>query len=74
MHNRDVLDDNMPSAAPTEDEIRRWQVLPRDEQMRRLAMAISGGFNSGITEHSIEQIINRARHRAGLANRTSSQS
>ena len=72
MHNRDFIDNIMPSAAPTEDEIRRWQALPRDEQIRRLAMAISDGFNSGSTEHSIEQIISRARHRAGLANRTSS--
>jgi hypothetical protein len=27
----DVKDDIMPSATPTEDEIRRWNALPRDE-------------------------------------------
>jgi hypothetical protein len=31
----------MPSAAPTEEEIRVWEALPRDEQLRRLRAALT---------------------------------
>ena len=69
MSEQKVIDDIMPSAAPTEDEIRRWQALPRDEQLRRLQMAISEGFDSGTTEHSIDDIIAQARRNAGAPER-----
>jgi hypothetical protein len=32
----DNLSDVMPSATPSEEDIRRWEALPRDEQLRRL--------------------------------------
>lgn len=57
------IDDIMPSAAPSDDEIRRWQVLPRDEQHRRLQKAIDAGFNSGISTRSIDEIISDAHQR-----------
>ena len=34
------IDDIMPSAAPTDDGIRRWQALPVEEQRKRLEKAL----------------------------------
>jgi len=51
----------MPSAAPTQDEIRRWQALPREEQLKRLRQALDAGFASGISERGIDDIIAEAR-------------
>lgn len=36
-----VLDDVMPSAAPSPDDIRAWQALPRDEQLARMKSALN---------------------------------
>jgi hypothetical protein len=33
--------DVMPSATPSEAEIAAWQALPRDQQLRRLRLALS---------------------------------
>ncbi|MEO0731075.1 MAG: hypothetical protein AAFY64_11890 [Pseudomonadota bacterium] len=52
----ELKDDIMPSAAPTEDEIRRWQALPRDEQLKRMQRAIDEGLASGISERSMDDI------------------
>jgi len=64
-----IIDDIMPSAAPTEDEIRRWQALPRDEQLKRLRQAIDAGFDSGVSTRSIDDIIAEARTRVGAGAR-----
>ncbi len=60
------IDDIMPSAAPTDDEIRRWQALPVEEQRKRLEKAVLDGFNSGISDRSIEDIIADCRKKIGL--------
>jgi hypothetical protein len=36
-----ILPDVMPSTTPSEAEIAAWQALPRDEQLRRLQLALS---------------------------------
>ncbi len=36
-----VMDDVMPSATPSPEEIRRWQALPRDEQLARMTAALN---------------------------------
>ena len=58
-----ITDDIMPSATPTDDEIRRWQALPRDEQQKRLQKAIEDGFHSGVSTRSIDEIIKDANAR-----------
>lgn len=59
----DVKDDIMPSATPTEDEIRRWQALPRDEQLKRMQNALDAAFASGISERTMDDIKAAARER-----------
>jgi hypothetical protein len=59
----DVKDDIMPSATPTEDEIRRWQALPRDEQLKRMQQALDAAFESGISERTMDDIKAAARER-----------
>lgn len=59
----DVKDDIMPSATPTEDEIRRWQAFPRDEQLKRMQNALDAAFASGISERTMDDIKAAARER-----------
>ncbi|MEO0792898.1 MAG: hypothetical protein AAFY27_10180 [Pseudomonadota bacterium] len=59
----DVKDDIMPSATPTEDEIRRWQALPRDEQLKRMQNALDAAFASGISARTMDDIKAAARER-----------
>lgn len=61
----DVKDDIMPSATPSEDEIRRWNALPRDEQLSRLRQALIEAEQSGISDRSMDDI--KAAARARLA-------
>jgi len=56
-------DDIMPSATPCEDEIRRWNALPRDEQLKRLRQALIDGEQSGISRRSMDEIKVAARER-----------
>lgn len=50
------LDDIMPSATPTEHEIRRWHTLPRDEQLERMQKTMREAIKSPLSERSMEQI------------------
>lgn len=59
----DLKDDILPSAAPTDDELRRWLALSHDEQTRRTALALRQGFESGISSRSINEIIASAKER-----------
>jgi hypothetical protein len=54
----------MPSATPTEDEIRIWQVLPRDKQLRRLRTVLTHPDCSAVTTASMGEILAEARARA----------
>lgn len=59
----EVKDDIMPSATPSEDEIRRWNALPRDEQLKRMRQALIDGEQSGLSERSMDEIKAAARER-----------
>ncbi|MBU1211964.1 MAG: hypothetical protein KJ587_11905 [Alphaproteobacteria bacterium] len=59
----EVKDDIMPSATPSEDEIRRWNALPRDEQLKRMRQALIDGEQSGLSERSMDEIKAAARGR-----------
>jgi hypothetical protein len=54
----------MPSATPTEEEIRAWQALPRDEQLRRLRAALTHPDCTAVTTASMDEILAEARARA----------
>lgn len=64
MNKQDTIDDIMPSAAPSEEDIRRWQALPEDEQKKRLQKAIEDGFNSGISNRTVDEIWESAKAKA----------
>lgn len=65
----EVKNDITPSAVPSGDEIRRWNALPRDEQLKRMQQALSEGVQSGISERSMDEIKAAARERvANLRN------
>lgn len=51
-----IADEIMPSATPTEDEIRRWQALPRDEQLSRMRLTIQKALDSGISDKTMDDI------------------
>lgn len=60
-----ITDTIMPSATPTEDEIRRWQALPRDEQVRRMRQTLDEAEASGTTDKTMDDI--KAAAKARLA-------
>ena len=51
-----IKDDIMPSATPSNDEIRRWQALPRDEQTKRLRQTLDEADASGISNRTMDEI------------------
>jgi hypothetical protein len=53
-----------PSATPTEEEIRVWQMLPRDEQLRRLRTVLTHPNCTAVTTDSMDEIVAEARARA----------
>jgi len=59
----DNLTDLVPSAIPSEEDIRRWDALPRDEQLRRLRAALTHSDCSTATPDSMSDILAAARAR-----------
>ena len=59
----DKLADVMPSATPSEDDIRRWEALPRDEQLRRLRAALEHPDCATATPDSMNDVLAAARAR-----------
>jgi hypothetical protein len=57
----DSLADLMPSATPSEEDIRRWEALPRDEQLRRLRAALTHPDCSTVTSDSMSEVLSAAR-------------
>ena len=51
----------MPCAAPTEEEIRAWQALPRDEQLRRLRAVLTHPDCGTPTVYTMGDVLNEAR-------------
>ena len=58
-----VKDNIKPSATPSEEEIRRWNDLPRDEQLERMREALLAGEQSGICERTMDDIKAAAQKR-----------
>lgn len=69
MSEQKTIDAIMPSAAPSADEVRRWNALPRAERVTRLAKAIEAGFDGQSSPLDIDDIIAEARRRASPAPR-----
>jgi len=57
--------DAMPSATPSEEDIRKWDALPRDEQLRRLRAALTHPDCAAATTDTMSDILAEARKRAG---------
>ena len=57
------LTDVMPSATPSEEDIRRWESLPRNEQLRRLRAALAHSDCSTVTTDSMNDVLVAARAR-----------
>jgi hypothetical protein len=55
--------DAMPSATPSEEDIRQWEALPRDEQLRRLRAALTHSDCSTATPDSMTDVLAAARKR-----------
>ena len=60
----DSIVDVMPSATPTEEDIRKWDALPRDEQLRRLRAALTHPDCAIVTRDTMSDILAQARTRA----------
>jgi hypothetical protein len=64
---KDTIDrivDITPSATPTEEDIRKWDALPRDEQLRRLRTALTHPDCATATPDTMSSILAEARARA----------
>ena len=60
----DRIVDVMPSATPTEENIRKWDALPRDEQLRRLRAALTHPDCATATPDTMSGVLAEARARA----------
>jgi hypothetical protein len=52
----DAFDDLMPSATPSSEEVREWQLLSREEQLRRLRLALDHPDSRTVTAESMDDI------------------
>lgn len=59
----------MPSATPSEEDIRAWEALTRDEQLRRFRMLFASEECTTVTNSTMEEILIEARRRADAASR-----
>ena len=51
----------MPLATPTEEDIRKWDALPRDEQLRRLRAALTHPDCATATPDTMRDILAEAQ-------------
>lgn len=56
-----TTDNITPLATPTEDEVSRWQALPRDERVKRLRQTLSEAATSGISDKAMDEIETAAK-------------
>jgi hypothetical protein len=52
--------DIYPSATPSPDEVKAWQALDREEQVKRIRELLDEAEKSGFVEASMEEIIKEA--------------
>lgn len=65
MSKQETIDDIMPSAVATDDEIRRWNALPEAEKKRRYKLSLeqAAKYNAESTKppRSMDEILTEAR-------------
>jgi uncharacterized protein YbaP (TraB family) len=59
-----TLDRVLLSAAPSEEDIRAWAALPREEQLHMLRAALTHPDCSTVTAATMSEILAEARRRA----------
>jgi hypothetical protein len=59
-----TLDRVLPSATPSEEDIRAWAALPREEQLRSLRAALTHPDCSTVSPATMSEILAEARRRA----------
>jgi hypothetical protein len=64
-----TLDRVFPSAVPNEEDIRAWEALPREEQLRRLRASLSHPDCSTVSPATMGEILAEARRRANARTR-----
>jgi len=64
-----AIDDVRPSATPTEADVRAWDALPRDEQLRRLRAALGHADCQAASSATMSEILTEARARADTRRR-----
>jgi uncharacterized protein YbaP (TraB family) len=60
----DALDRVALAASPSEEELRAWEALPRDEQLRRLRASLTHPDCATPTTDTMREILDEARARA----------
>jgi hypothetical protein len=60
----DILERDSSWAAPTEDVIRAWQALPRDEQLAQIRALLGSSACTELSDASFDDIIAAARLKA----------
>jgi hypothetical protein len=65
----DALDHLIPSATPTEQDVRAWEGLPREEQLRRLRAALSHPDCAIVSGATVKDVLDEARKRADARSR-----
>jgi len=58
-----TLDRVFPSATPSEEDVRAWGALPREEQLRLLRAALTHPDCSTVTAATMNEILTEARRR-----------
>jgi hypothetical protein len=68
-HEPKTLDRMPPSAAPSEEDARAWEALPREEQLRLLRAALKHPDCSTVSAAAMSQILAEARRQADARSR-----
>lgn len=64
MSETDTITNVMPSATPSEAEIEAWNALPRDEQLKRLRLALAHPDCTTPSTSTMTDILKRAQDAA----------
>lgn len=59
--NIEALAPVLPSATPSEADIRAWEALSRDEQLRRLRAALTHSDCATVTTATMSEVLAEAR-------------
>jgi hypothetical protein len=65
----DTLNHVVPSATPSEEDLRAWEALPREEQLRRLRAALSHPDCATVSADTMKDVLDEARKRADTRSR-----